>query len=51
MQETQEMGVGSLGWEDPSVEEMATHSVFLLGDGMDRGTWRVTVPSVTKSGT
>ena len=26
MQETREMQVQSLGWEDPLVEEMATHS-------------------------
>ena len=26
MQETQEVGVQSLGWEDPQEEEMATHS-------------------------
>ena len=26
MQETQEMRIQSLGWEDPTEEEMATHS-------------------------
>ena len=29
MQETQEMWVWSLGWEDPLEEEMATHSGIL----------------------
>ena len=29
MQETQEIWVGSLGWEDPLEEEMATHSSIL----------------------
>ena len=29
MQETQGMQVGSLGWEDPMEEEMATHSSIL----------------------
>ena len=29
MQETQEMGVLSLGWEDPLEEEIATHSSIL----------------------
>ena len=29
MQETQEMWIQSLGWEDPLEEEMATHSSIL----------------------
>ena len=29
MQETQEMWVQSLGWEDPLEQEMATHSSIL----------------------
>ena len=29
MQETQEMWVQSLGWEDPLEESMATHSIIL----------------------
>ena len=29
MQETQEMWVPTLGWEDPLEEEMATHSSIL----------------------
>ena len=36
----QEMGVRSLGWEDPLEEEMATlSSIFCLGNPMDRGDW------------
>ena len=31
MQELQEMRVGSLGWEDPLEEGMATHSSILAG--------------------
>ena len=31
IQETQEMQVQSLGWEDLLEEEMATHSIFLPG--------------------
>ena len=30
MQETQEMWVQTLGWEDPLEEEMATHSSILV---------------------
>ena len=30
MQETQEMQVGSLGWENPVEEEMATHCSILV---------------------
>ena len=33
MQETQEIGVRSLGWDDPLEEEMATHFSIL--------TWRI----------
>ena len=29
MQETKEMRIGSLGWEDPLEEEMANHSSIL----------------------
>ena len=29
VQETQETQVGSLGWEDPLEEEMATHTIIL----------------------
>ena len=48
MQETQETQVGSLGWEDPLEEGMATHSSILA---MDREAWRATVHEVTKSRT
>ena len=49
MQETQ---VGSLGWEDPLEEGMATHSSILAWRStMDRGPWRATVHGVTKSRT
>ena len=30
MQETQEVGVWSLGWEDPLEEDMTTHSSILV---------------------
>ena len=40
----QETWVGSLGWEDPLEEEMATTSI-------DRGAWRATIHGVTKSQT
>ena len=42
MQESQEMRVRSLGWEDPLKEEMATHNTFqysCLDNPMDRGAW------------
>ena len=44
MQETQEMQVWSLGWEDPLEEEMATHSSILACKlcCMDRGAWWAT---------
>ena len=29
MQETEELGIGSLGWEDPQEEGMETHSSVL----------------------
>ena len=41
MQETQEPGVNSLGWEDPLEKEMATRSSILAwGIPMDRGAWQ-----------
>ena len=47
MQETQEIQVRSLGWEDPLEEEMATHfSILVWKNPMDRGTWRATVHRV-----
>ena len=52
VQETQEMWVRSLGWEDPLEKEMATHSsISCLKNPMDRGAWWATVPGVTKSQT
>ena len=44
----QETLVQSLGQEDPLEKEMATHSVFLLGNPMDRGAWWATVHGVAK---
>ena len=44
--------VGSLGWEDPLEEDMATHSSILAWRiPMDRGAWQATVHVVTKSQT
>ena len=44
MQETQEMRVQSLGWENCLEEGMATHSsVFAWRIPMDRGAWWATV--------
>ena len=42
-----ETWVGSLDWEDPLEEDMATHSSILA---MDRGAWQATVYGVAKSG-
>ena len=48
----QETWAGSLGWEDPLEEGMATHSSILAWKiSMDRGAWRATVREVTKSWT
>ena len=42
--------VGSLGWEDPLEEGMATHSSILaLENPMDRGAWQATVHRVAES--
>ena len=50
MQETQEMQVRSLGWEDPLEEGMATLSTILAWrTPMDRGAWWATDHNVTKS--
>ena len=46
----QETQVQSLGGEDLLEKKMAT-PVFLLGESMDRGAWRVTVHGVAKSQT
>ena len=48
MQETQ---VRSLGWEDALEEGMSTHSIFLVGNPMDRGSWQATGHRVIQSQT
>ena len=48
----QETWVHSLGWEDPLVEGMATHSSILAQRiPMDREAWWATIHGVTKSRT
>ena len=47
VQELQEMWAGSLGWEDPLEEDMATSAVFLPEES--RGAWWATVHMVAKS--
>ena len=52
MQETQEMLVRSLDWENPPEKGMATHSSILnLGNPLDRGAWQTIVHVVAKSHT
>ena len=53
MHDTQEMGVRSLGREDPLEEDMATHSSILgWKNPMDRGVWWTAIHRVAKeSGT
>ena len=52
MEETEEMQVLSLGWEDPLEEGMATHSSILPWRIlMDRGAWWATVLRVAQSQT
>ena len=49
---TQEMQVGSLGWEDPLEGGMATHaSILVCKNPPDREAWWATVHGVTKSWT
>ena len=43
--------IRSLGREDSLEEGMATSTVFLPGESMDRGAWWGTVKRVTKSQT
>ena len=48
----QESWIGSLVWEDPLEEGMATHSSILAWRiPMDRGAWQATVQGVKKSWT
>ena len=48
---TQEMGVQSLGQEDPLEKEMAAHSsISCLKNSMGRGVWWATVQGVTRVG-
>ena len=51
MQKLQETWVRSLGGEDPLEDGMATHSIFLPGESVDRGTWWATALRVAKSQT
>ena len=52
MQETQEMGVGSLGWENPLEGGNGNPLQYsCLKNLMDRGSWWVTVHGVEKSWT
>ena len=50
--DTGDMGIRSLGQEDPLEEGMTTQSSILAWRvPMDRGAWRVTIHLVTKSRT
>ena len=52
MQETLEIWVQSMGWEDPLEKKKATHSSILpilWENSMDSGAWQATVHSITKS--
>ena len=52
MQETHEMLLPFLGWDDPLEEDKATHSSILAWRiSMDRGAWQATAHGVVKSGT
>ena len=52
MQETWEMKVRSLGWEDTLEESMETHSsIRSLDNALDRGAWWTAVHRVAKSWT
>ena len=53
MQEAQEIWVQSLVWEDPLEEEGNGNppQYSHLGNPMDKGAWRATVPRATKSRT
>ena len=45
------MWVHFLGGEVPLEEEMATHSMFFLGNPVEKGAWQAAVHRVTKSQT
>ena len=52
MQETLEIWVQSMGWEDPLKKKKATHSNILptpWENSMERRTWQATVHSIMKS--
>ena len=51
MQETQEVWVQSLGWEDSLVEAMAPTPEFLPEDSHDRGFWLAVVQRLQESDT
>ena len=54
IQETQEIWIQSLGWENYLGKEMASHSStgkFCLENPMNRGAWRATVHGMAKSRT
>ena len=51
MQETQEVGTRSLGWEGLLVEEMTTTPYCYMENSIVRGTWWAAVHGVTKSQT
>ena len=51
MQETQEMRVQSLGWEDPVEEENGNwfqYSCLEKKNHMDRGAWKTNIPKGPK---
>ena len=52
VQETKQIQVWSLGWEDTLEKEMASYSIILgLENPMDREAWRATVHGITQSQT
>ena len=51
MQETQEMGVRSLGQEDPLRRKWHPTLVFLPGESHGRGAWLPTIHRVAKNQT
>ena len=51
IQETQEMWVRSLGWEDPLEKGMATYSSILVWENpMDKEPWQAPVHGIAKGG-